>query len=79
MMCLFHRLKDLQLEDILSTPLTPRIRTYWTNLQSRSSYKEGILNYYGARENQIVDSFHQQNKGELLIKLKDKLYELNNA
>ena len=49
------------------------------NLQSRSSYKEGILNYYGAREKQIVDSFHQQNNGELLIKLKDKLYELNNA
>ena len=79
MMCLFHRLKDLQLEDILSTPLTPRIRKYWMNLQSRSSYKEGILNYYGAREKQIVDSFHQQNNGELLIKLKDKLYELNNA
>ena len=73
-MCLFHRLKDLKLEEILKTSRTPLISKYWKNLQNRESYQKSILDYYTTKENEILQEFYQVNSTKLLEKLKDQLY-----
>ena len=74
MMCLFHRLKDLKLEEILNTSRTPLISEYWKNLQNRESYQKSILDYYTSKENEILHEFYLVNSTKLLEKLKDQLY-----
>ena len=66
MMCLFNRLKDLQLEDCLNTNKTPLIKRYWNHLKKRDSYDEGILNYYTEKEFSIINDFYQ-NKSSIFL------------
>ena len=66
MMCLFNRLKDLQLENCLITDKTPLIKRYWNHLQERNSYEDGILNYYTEREFSIIKDFYQ-NKSSIFV------------
>ena len=66
MMCLFNRLKDLQLENCLITDKTPLIKRYWNHLQERDSYEDGILNYYTEKEFSIIKDFYQ-NKSSIFV------------
>mgnify|MGYP001288914487 FL=1 len=66
MMCLFNRLKDLQLENCLITDKTPLIKRYWNHLQERNSYEDGILNYYTEKEFSIIKDFYQ-NKSSIFV------------
>ena len=66
MMCLFNRLKDLQLENCLITDKTPLIKRYWNHLQKRNSYQDGILNYYTEKEFSIIKDFYQ-NKSSIFL------------
>ena len=54
MMCLFNRLKDLQLENCLNTDRTPLIKRYWNHLQKKKQlsrwhfkllYRKRIFDY----------------------------------
>ena len=67
MMCLFQRLKDLQLDECLKTNRTPLINKYWEKLRERDSYKKGILNYYTEKEFQIIKEFYN-NKSSIFLK-----------
>ena len=67
MMCLFQRLKDLQLDECLRTNKTPLIKKYWEKLRERDSYKKGILNYYTEKEFQIIKEFYK-NKSSVFLK-----------
>ena len=73
MMCLFHRLKDLQLEDALYTNKTPLIKNYWESLKNRKSYKMGILDYYSDREYKILDEFYKNQSSIFLKPIIEKL------
>ena len=51
LMCCFHRLTDVKLEKILEIEELPNIKKYWELLKSRESYKKGILDFFGEKEN----------------------------
>ena len=65
LMCVFNRLIDLGLEETVSYK-TPFINKYWENLKSRKSYKEGILNYYTDKENELLSEFYRNNNSSVL-------------
>ena len=65
LMCVFNRLIDLGLEETVSYK-TPFINNYWENLKSRKSYKEGILNYYTDKENELLSEFYRNNNSSVL-------------
>ena len=65
LMCVFNRLIDLGLEETVSYK-TPFISKYWENLKSRKSYKEGILNYYTDKENELLSEFYRNNNSFVL-------------
>ena len=73
MMCLFHRLKDLQLEDALYTNRTPLIKNYWESLKNRESYKMGILDYYSDKEYKILHEFYKNQSSTFLKPIIEKL------
>ena len=73
MMCLFNRLKDLQLENCLITDKTPLIKRYWNHLQERDSYQDGILNYYTEKEFLIIKDFYQNNSSIFLNHIIEEL------
>ena len=73
MMCLFHRLKDLQLEDALYTNRTPLIKNYWESLKNRESYKMGILDYYSDKEYKILHEFYKNQSSIFLKPIIEKL------
>ena len=73
MMCLFHRLKDLQLEDALYTNRTPLIKNYWESLKNRESYKMGILDYYSDKEYKILGKFYKNQSSIFLKPIIEKL------
>ena len=73
MMCLFHRLKDLQLEDALYTNRTPLIKNYWESLKNRESYKMGILDYYSDKEYKILHKFYKNQSSIFLKPIIEKL------
>ena len=54
MMCVFNRLEDLKLSEVITTNKTPLLQRYWKNLQKRDSYKKGILNYYTSKEHKVI-------------------------
>ena len=51
LMCCFHRLSDVRLEKILEIEELPNVKKYWELLKTRESYKKGILDFYGEKEN----------------------------
>jgi glutathione S-transferase len=55
LMCCFHRLSDVRLEKILEIEELPNIKKYWELLKSRESYKKGILDFYGEKENGDIE------------------------
>ena len=73
MMCLFHRLKDLQLENALYTNRTPLIKNYWESLKNRESYKMGILDYYSDKEYKILHEFYKNQSSTFLKPIIEKL------
>ena len=73
MMCLFNRLKDLQLEDCINTDKTPKIKRYWMNLKNRHSYTEGILNYYFEKELNVIDEFYGKTGSRYLNIILDEI------
>ena len=56
LMCCFHRLTDGKLEKILEIEELPNIKKYWELLKSRESYKKGILDFFGEKENGAIES-----------------------
>ena len=56
LMCCFHRLTDVKLEKILEIEELPNIKKYWELLKSRESYKKGILDFFGEKENGDIES-----------------------
>ena len=66
MMCIFNRLKDLQLEECINTDNTPNLRNYWKNLKNRDSYIHGILNYYSKKEFKVISEFYGHDGSEYL-------------
>ena len=58
MMCVFNRLEDLKLSEVITTNKTPLLQRYWKNLQKRDSYKKGILNYYTSKEHKVIKDFY---------------------
>ena len=58
MMCVFNRLEDLKLSEVITTNKTPLLQKYWKNLQKRDSYKKGILNYYTSKEHKVIKDFY---------------------
>ena len=56
LMCCFHRLTDVKLDKILEIEELPNIKKYWELLKSRESYKKGILDFFGEKENGDIES-----------------------
>ena len=56
LMCCFHRLTDVKLDKILEIEELPNIKKYWELLKSRESYKQGILDFFGEKENGDIES-----------------------
>ena len=56
LMCCFHRLTDVKLNKILEIEELPNIKKYWELLKSRESYKKGILDFFGEKENGDIES-----------------------
>ena len=56
LMCCFHRLTDVKLEKILEIEELPNIKKYWELLKSGESYKKGILDFFGEKENGDIES-----------------------
>ena len=56
LMCCFHRLTDVKLDKILEIEELPNIKKYWELLKSRESYKKGILDFFGEKENSDIES-----------------------
>ena len=73
MMCLFNRLKDLQLEGCIITDKTPKIKKYWMNLKNRHSYTQGILNYYFEKERNVIDEFYGKTGSKYLNIILDEI------
>ena len=65
LMCVFNRLVDLGLEETVSHK-TPFIYEYWEKLKSRSSYQNGILNYYTDKEKKLLSEFYKNNDSSVL-------------
>ena len=65
LMCVFNRLVDLGLEKTVSHK-TPFIYEYWEKLKSRSSYQNGILNYYTDKEKKLLSEFYKNNDSSVL-------------
>ena len=68
-MCIFHRLVDLKLESSILTDNTPNLASYWKVLQHRNSYKKGILDYYGEKEQNTVREFYQDKESPFIEKI----------
>ena len=77
MMCLFNRLKDLQLENCLNTDKTPLIERYWNHLQKRNSYQDGILNYYTEKEHNVIKDFYKDSPSPYLNLILDEIAKRN--
>ena len=45
-----------KLEKILEIEELPNIKKYWELLKSRESYKKGILDFFGEKENGDIES-----------------------
>tara|TARA_Y200000002_G_C22593675_1_gene626372 strand:+ start:264 stop:1121 length:858 start_codon:yes stop_codon:yes gene_type:complete len=56
LMCCFHRLTDVKLDKILEIEELSNIKKYWELLKSRESYKKGILDFFGEKENGDIES-----------------------
>lgn len=56
LMCCFHRLTDVKLDKLLDSENLPHLSKYWKLLKSRESYKTGILNFFGDKEYNDIDS-----------------------
>jgi len=56
LMCCFHRLTDVKLDNLLDSENLPHLSKYWKLLKSRESYKTGILNFFGDKEYNDIDS-----------------------
>ena len=56
LMCCFHKLTDVKLDKILEIEELPNIKKYWELLKSRESYKKGILDFFGEKENGDIES-----------------------
>ena len=56
LMCCFHRLTDVKLDKLLESENLPHLSKYWKSLKSRESYKTGILNFFGDKEYNDIDS-----------------------
>ena len=56
LMCCFHRLTDVRLEKILEIEELQNVKNYWELLKRRDSYKKCILDFYGEREINDIDS-----------------------
>ena len=69
LMCIFHRLVDLKLESSILTDNTPNLASYWKVLQHRNSYKKGILDYYGEKEQNTVREFYQDKESPFIEKI----------
>ena len=50
LMCCFHRLSDVRLEQLLEIEELPNIKKYWELLKTRDSYQKCILDFYGEKE-----------------------------
>ena len=80
LMCCFHRLTDVRLEKILEIEELPNIKKYWELLKSRESYKKGILDFFGEKENGDIESVFGKKDSMHLEPLTNmiKNYELTN-
>ena len=56
LMCCFHRLTDVKLDKLLESENLPHLSKYWKLLKTRESYKTGILNFFGDKEYNDIDS-----------------------
>jgi hypothetical protein len=45
MTSILHRVNEMRFSSLLSSPKLPNLSNYWTTIQGRQSYKEGILDY----------------------------------
>ena len=73
LMCCFHRLSDVRLEKILEIEELPNIKKYWELLKSRESYKKGILDFYGEKENGDIEEVFGSNVSMHLEPLKSMI------
>ena len=73
LMCCFHRLSDVRLEKILEIEELPNIKKYWELLKNRESYKKGILDFYGEKENGDIEEVFGSNVSMHLEPLKSMI------
>jgi hypothetical protein len=66
LMCCFQRLIDVRLGELLEIEELTNISRYWDLLKSRDSYKAGILNFYGDKENNDIDEVFGKKESEHL-------------
>ena len=45
MTSILHRIQEMRFDSVLKSDKLPNLKNYWETLSSRSSYKEGILDY----------------------------------